>query len=97
MQIGQFWRLLDFMWFLIMRFYYQKDSHSMIRNLWKEQDEEKKRLAYFGLRTPDHVQRTIDRGINLSIALYDALFLSSLLVSKPHTKSSSALDYMNIV
>ena len=34
------------------------------------------------------------------VALYDALlntFLSQLLVSKPHTKSSSALDYMNIV
>ena len=40
------------------------------------------------------------RGINLLVVLYDALrtlFLSRLLVSKLHTKSSSAVDYMNIV
>jgi len=51
----------------------------------------KKRLAYSGPRT------ALYRGINLLVALYDALFLSRLLVSKPHTKSSSAVDYMNIV
>ena len=45
MRIGQFWRLLTFMRFLIMRFYCQKDSRYMTRNLWKKQDEEKKRLA----------------------------------------------------
>ena len=94
MQIGQFWKLLNFMQFLIMRLYYQKDSSYMTRNLWKEQDVEKS-----GLRTSGHVQRTINRGINLLVALYNALlnYLSQLLISKPHTKSSNALDYMNIV
>ena len=29
MRIGQFWRLLDFMRFLIIRFYCQKDSRYM--------------------------------------------------------------------
>ena len=89
MRIGQFWRLLNFMRFLIMRFYCQKDSSYMTRNLLKEQDAEKS-----GSRTPGRVQRTIDRGINLLLALYDPLlssffffFLSRLLVSKPHTKS----------
>ena len=47
MQIGQFWRLLNFMRFLIMRFYCQKDSSYMTRNLLKEQDAEKS-----GSRTP---------------------------------------------
>ena len=74
MRIGQFWRLLTFIQFLIMRFYCQKDSRHITRNLWKEQDEEKKQLAYFGQR-----------------------ILGSVLISKPHTKSNSALDYMNIV
>ena len=47
----------------------------------------KKRFAYFGPCTLGHIQRTINRGINLLVALYDALLLSRLLVSKPHTKS----------
>jgi len=55
MPTGQFLR------FLIMRFYCQKDSRYMTRNQWKKQDEEKKQLAYFGLRTPGRVQRTMGR------------------------------------
>ena len=53
--------------------------------------KEKKQLVYFGLRTMHY------QGINLLAALYDALLNTFCLVSKPHTKSSSALDYMNIV
>ena len=66
-QIGQFWRLLNFMRFLIMQFYCQKDSSYMTWNLWKEQDEEKKWLTYFRPHTTHY------RGINLLVALNDAL------------------------
>ena len=41
MRIGQFWRLLNFMRFLIMRFYCQKVSSYMTRNLRKQQDKGK--------------------------------------------------------
>ena len=52
-----------------------------------------------GLCTSGHVQHTINRAINFLVALYNVLlnYLSQLLISKPHTKSSNALDYMNIV
>ena len=85
MRIGQFWRLKLY-GISIMQFYCQKDSNYMTPNLWKEQKEEKKRLAYFGPRTMHY------RGINLLVSLYDALLNpffcldSWLLVSKPHTK-----------
>ena len=63
----------------------------MTQNLWKEQDKEEKRIAYSGPRT------ALNRGINVLVALYDDFFLSQLLVSKPHKKSTSAVDYMNTV
>ena len=41
------------------------------------------------------------RGINLMVALYNTFlggnFLSLLLISKPHTKSTSDIDYIIIV
>ena len=91
MRIGQFWRLLNFMRFLIMRFYCQKDSSYMTRNLWKEQDKEKKQLAYFGPQTTHY------RGIKFVGSIIRRTFDASTTRSKPYTKSSSALDYMNIV
>ena len=95
MQIGQFWRLLNFMWFLIMRFYCQKDSSYMTRNLWKEQDEEKKaacilRAMYNALLRHKFVGSTIRH-------TFEYIFFVSTTRSKPYTKSSSTLDYMNIV
>ena len=63
-----------------MRFYCQKDSRYMTQNLRKEQDEEKKmQLAYFGPRTLGRLQQPIDRGINLLVALYDALLNTSFV------------------
>ena len=91
MWIGQFWRLLNFVQFLIMWFYCQNDSSYDTESMrGARQSKKKKRLAYSGLRT------ALDLGINLLIALYDALFWSRLLVSKRHTKSSSAtLQYLH--
>ena len=52
----------------------------MTQNLRKEQDEEKKmQLAYFGPRTLGRLQQPIDRGINLLVALYDALLNTSFV------------------
>ena len=92
MRIGQFWRLKFYATFnyailLPERFY-------LTQNLWREQDKAQKKEA----RLLRAACRAHYRGINLLVALYDALlntsFVSTWVVSKPHTKGSSALDYI---
>ena len=60
----------------------------MTQNVCKEQDKEKKWLTYSG----PHI--VVDQGINLLVAHFEHFFVLTTR-SKPHTKSSSAVDYMN--
>jgi len=57
----------------------------------RSKTEKIKWLTYSGPHTAYY------QDINLLVALHDTLFLSRLLISKSHTKSSGTLDYMNIV
>ena len=87
MQIGQFWRLLNFMQFC--DFIATKDSSYVTQNLWKPQDKGKKKWLVYSRPSTAHYW-----DINFFVALYYTLlntFLSLLL----HTKSSSALDCMH--
>ena len=56
MQIGQFWRLLNCMRFLIMRFYCQKDSLYDTESM-KGARQRKKQHAHFGPRTAHYRSR----------------------------------------
>ena len=83
--------------FLIMRFYCQKDSSYMTQIYERSKTQKKAARVLRAAYSSPHTAHYRLRHINLLVALYNALlntFFSQLLVSKPHTKSSSALDYM---